>query len=101
MHKEILESAQYSEIVFHPDRVEGSVAPQGQSTVQVHGTFSMHGGNHEITIPVQVEMDSHRWSASARFSVPYVKWGLKNPSTFVLHVKDTVEVEIHSSGLIK
>jgi hypothetical protein len=29
-----------------------------------------------------------------KFNVPYVEWGMKNPSNFVLKVKDTVEIEI-------
>jgi len=44
MHKEVLESGQYADIVFRPDRVEGEIMPRGAFTVQVHGLFAMHGG---------------------------------------------------------
>jgi polyisoprenoid-binding protein YceI len=98
MHKEVLESSRYSEIVFRPDRVEGNVAPQGSSTVQVHGTFSLHGADHEITVPVQVEMAPNGWTVTCHFSVPYVKWGLKNPSNFVLHVSEAVDIDIRASS---
>jgi hypothetical protein len=60
--------------------------------------FSVHGAEYEITIPVQVEMSSGRWTANAHFAIPYVKWGMKNPSTFVLHVDQSVEIEVQSSG---
>jgi hypothetical protein len=60
--------------------------------------FSIHGAEHEITIPVQVEMSPGQWSANSHFTVPSVKWGMKNPSTFVLRVDQSVEVEIHASG---
>jgi hypothetical protein len=43
-------------------------------------------------------MAPNRWNAAARFPIPYVKWGLKNPSTFVLHVSQTVEIDIQASG---
>src|SRR5882762_8099756 len=43
MHREILESERYSEIVFHPDRIDGPVTAQGKSSVRVHGLFSIHG----------------------------------------------------------
>jgi polyisoprenoid-binding protein YceI len=98
MQNEVLESARYPDIVFRPDRVEGQVADMGASTVQVHGMFSIHGAEHEITIPVRVEMSPGQWSANSHFTVPYVKWGMKNPSTFVLRVDQSVEIEIHASG---
>src|SRR6185312_11965708 len=52
MHKEILESDRYPVISFRPDRVEGNVATLGTSNIQVHGMFSIHGADHELTMPV-------------------------------------------------
>src|SRR5258708_18209835 len=52
MHREILESARYPEIIFRPDRVEGKVANPGMSTLQVHGIFSIHVADHEFVMPV-------------------------------------------------
>jgi polyisoprenoid-binding protein YceI len=98
MQNEVLESIRYPDIVFRPDRVEGQVADIGASTVQVHGMFSIHGAEHEITIPVRVEMSPGQWTATSRFAVPYVKWGMKNPSTFMLRVDQSVEIEIQASG---
>lgn len=98
MHKEILESAANPEIVFRPDRVDGKVASQGKSNVQVHGVFSIHGADHEIVIPIEVDMGEDRWSATGHFVVPYQKWGIKNPSTFILRVSESVEIEVRASG---
>jgi polyisoprenoid-binding protein YceI len=98
MHREVLESARYPDIVFRPDRVEGEVSDMAASTVQVHGMFSIHGAEHEITIPVRVEMSPGQWTATSHFTVPYVKWGMKNPSTFVLRVEQSVEIDIQASG---
>lgn len=98
MHKEILESARYPTITFRPDKVEGAVAPLGTSTVQVHGIFSIHGTDHELTMPVRVEVFSDHWVADTHFTVPYVKWGIKNPSTFVLRVSESVEIDVHATG---
>lgn len=100
MHREILESARYPEITFRPDRVEGKVANPGASTVQVHGVFSIHGTDHELTIPVRVQVFPDHWMADANFTVPYVKWGIKNPSTFLLRVSESVEIEVHATGTI-
>jgi polyisoprenoid-binding protein YceI len=100
MHKEILESARFPEIIFRPDRVEGKVAQQGVSNVQLHGIFSIHGAEHEMIVPVTVESTATGWTAISHFTVPYVKWGMKNPSNFFLHVKDSVEIEVHAAGTL-
>lgn len=99
MHREVLESAKYPEIVFAPTRVKGSVAPQGSSQVEVSGVFRLHGQDHEMTIPLTVQRAAGgQLQVSARFAVPYVKWGLKNPSTFFLRASVTVDVEIRATG---
>jgi polyisoprenoid-binding protein YceI len=98
MHKEILESARFTEVVFHPDRVEGKVPTQGSAAVQVHGTFLLHGSEHELTIPVQAELAADHWKGTAKFSVPYIKWGLKNPSTFLLKADPSVDIDLQMTG---
>ena len=96
MHKEILQSDRYTEIVFRPDRVDGKVAAEGESQVQLHGMFSIHGAEHEMTVPVDVQAAGGQYTSTAHFVVPYIKWGMKNPSTFVLRVDDTVEITAHT-----
>ena len=100
MHQAILESAKFAEVVFTPDKVSGALAAEGKSAIQVHGTFQLHGVGHEFTMPVDVEMKNGEAKASTRFSVPYIKWGLKNPSTFVLRVNDAVDVEIQAAASV-
>jgi polyisoprenoid-binding protein YceI len=101
MHKEVLESARYAEIVFRPDRVDGKVSRQGSSTVQVHGVFGLHGSEHELTVPVQAELAGDHWTGSAKFSVPFIDWGLKNPSTFLLKVNHAVDIELEMKGRLQ
>lgn len=98
MHKDVLESARYPEISFRPDRVGGKVAPAGASTVQVHGMFAIHGADHEITVTVEVKLETDHWSATAHFPVPYAKWGMKNPSVLFLRVGDSVDIDLHAAG---
>lgn len=100
MHKEVLESERYPEISFRPDRVEGPVASQGKSSVNVHGMFSIHGVDREITVPADVEMSADHWTATVHFTVPYEKWGMKNPSTLFLKVNDSVEIDLKAAGSV-
>jgi len=101
MHKEVLESGRYAEVIFRPDRVEGKIAPQGAFTVRVHGLFVLHGSEHELTVPVQAELTGDHWSGSAKFSVPFVDWGLKNPSSFFNKVNHAVEIELELKGSLQ
>jgi polyisoprenoid-binding protein YceI len=96
MHKDILESTRYPEIVFRPTRIEGKVAPQGPSQVRIHGIFSIHGADHEIVMPAEIEAAGGEYKLFAHFDVPYVKWGMKNPSNLILRVNDKVEIAIHT-----
>ena len=94
MHREVLESDRYPEIVFRPERVEGTVSFSGNSSVKVHGIFTIHGTDHELTAPAEVKMAPGYWTATLHFAVPYAQWGLKNPSTLFLRVNDTVDIDL-------
>ena len=100
MHREVLESERYPEITFHPDRVEGTVSLQGKSSVRVHGIFSIHGADHELTVPAEVEMFPDLWTATLHFAVPYAKWGMKNPSNLFLKVSESVDIDLRTAGTV-
>ena len=68
MHREVLESGKYSDIIFRPDRVEGQISQQGTCAVQVHGRFVLHGSEHELIVPVQAELAGDHWTGSAKFT---------------------------------
>lgn len=101
MHKEILESAKYPEVIFRPTQIEGQVGRSGVSDVKLHGIFSIHGSDHELVAMVHVEMSPDRWKGSCTFEVPYVAWGIKNPSNFLLKVKPVVNVGLQMLGSIQ
>ena len=98
MHREILESQKYAEISFAPLEIEGSIPMQDDSQIQVKGTFRLHGQDHEMIIPVDVRISGQDLTLDANFSVPYISWGLKNPSTFILRASDTVQLSVHAVG---
>jgi polyisoprenoid-binding protein YceI len=101
MHQEILDSAKFPEIVFTPSSVSGSIAQQGTSQMQVSGTFRLHGQDHPMALTISVvPVASGSFQTSTQFAVPYVHWGLKNPSTFLLRVSDTVNLEVHATAQI-
>lgn len=101
MHKDVLESVKYSEVIFRPDHVEGKIALQGVFTVGVHGLFVLHGNEHELTVPVQAKFEGDHWTGSAKFNVPFIDWGLKNPGNFFLRVNHSVEIEVELKGSLQ
>jgi polyisoprenoid-binding protein YceI len=100
MHAEVLESSLFPHFSFRPERLEGNVAAEGSSTVQLVGTLSVHGGDHTLTVDAAVEAADGRLEAIASFPVPYVEWGLRDPSVFVLRVAKSVSVVVELSGTL-
>ena len=99
MHEEILESQKFNEIIFTPSEVHGSIASQGTSQVSVVGMMRLRGQDHPLTLNFSVQSGaSCKIQATTKFSVPYVKWGLKDPSTFLLKVSDAVDIDINATG---
>jgi polyisoprenoid-binding protein YceI len=101
MRQSVLESARYPEITFAPDRVDGKVGQLADSEVQLHGLFTIHGGTHELMMKVKTHIDQQSLTATISFTVPYVRWGMKDPSNFLLKVKDFVDIDIRTAARIK
>ena len=100
MHSSILESTSFPRIVFRPDHVSGQIPAQGAGRLEVHGAFELHGKSHDFTLPVEVQVDAAQIAVKSQFQVPYVQWGLKNPSTFILRVDDRVLVDLTAAGWV-
>src|SRR5579863_3335049 len=98
MHKDILQSEQYPDATFTPTKMSGPFSPQGSSQIQVDGTFRIHGSDHPITLVVPLQISGSTAQFKTQMVLPYVKWGMKNPSTFVLRVGDKVDLDIAASG---
>ena len=98
MKAEILEVQKYPLIAFSPKRLMSNIAPIGDSSTEVDGDFNLHGAPHTVTVPMNIHIDGQHWRASVHFIVPYVKWGLKDPSTFILRVGKEVSIDLELSG---
>jgi polyisoprenoid-binding protein YceI len=100
MHKEILQSSNYPEIRFTLQSMTGSLPPSGSSQIQLSGIMSIHGADHPMTVAVPVQIAGGRASTDVHFVVPYVQWGMKDPSTFVLRVGKEVDITVHLVGTV-
>ena len=98
MNSDVLDVAHFAEIAFAPKSYQGTVAASGDSTIQVSGVFTLHGTPHELTVPMQIHIEGSTLTAKAHFTVPYVQWGLKDPSIFILKVAKVVDVDLTLEG---
>ena len=98
MHEKILESRRYPDIVFSVERISGALQRAGRSEVQLHGGLEMHGTSRPIALPATVLVEGDRVRATAYLTVPYLEWGLKDPSFFILRVAKEVRLVIKAAG---
>jgi polyisoprenoid-binding protein YceI len=98
MNSDVLDVAHFADVSFRPRSYQGTIATAGDSTIQVTGTFTLHGTPHELTVPMQIHIEGGNCTAKTHFTVPYVKWGLKDPSFFVLKVAKEVDIDLTLAG---
>lgn len=98
MHSEVLHSEQHPQIVFRPASFSGDLPTDGTAEIVVSGTMTLHGTDHRVEWPVTVARTREDLEIRASFEVPYVKWGLEDPSTFILRVEKHVDVTVEASG---
>ena len=100
MNKDILKVEQYTTVSFAPKTYTGTIASHGDSTIQVSGVFTLLGNPHDLTIPMQIHVDGSKATARAQFVVPYIQWGLKNPSFMFWKAENDVAIDLNLVGQI-
>jgi polyisoprenoid-binding protein YceI len=100
MNTDVLDVAHYADVSFVPQSYQGSIAASGESNLQVTGTFTLHGTPHELTVPMQIHIEGTSLTAKTHFTVPYVKWGLKDPSIIILKVAKEVDIDLTLVGRV-
>jgi polyisoprenoid-binding protein YceI len=98
MKKDILEVEQHATVSFEPKSYAGVIAPSGDSTIQATGIFTLLGTPHEITIPILVHLEGTTATAKAHFVVPYIQWGLKDPSFLFWKADKDVTIDLFLTG---
>jgi len=100
MNKDILKVDQFATVSFAPKTYNGMIAASGDSTIQVSGVFTLLGTAHDLTISMQIHVDGTKATAKAQFVVPYVQWGLKNPSFLIWKAENDVAIDLNLVGQI-
>ena len=100
MHEKVLESSLFPEIVFVPERIEGTYLPAGDSEVRIRGAMEIHGARHEVVIAARIHQENGRLSGTAGLTIPYVAWGMEDPSVFMFRVAKEVLVSLDLAGTV-
>ena len=98
MNSDVLDVAHFAEVSFAPRSYQGTIPTSGDFTIQVTGAFTLHGTQHDLTVPMQIHIEGTALTAKTHFTVPYVQWGLKDPSIFILKVAKVVDIDLTLAG---
>jgi polyisoprenoid-binding protein YceI len=98
MDKDVLKVQQYTTVSFTPKSFTGTIAAAGDSTIQVTGTLTLLGAPHDISVPMQIHIEGGRCTAKGHFEIPYVQWGLKDPSFMVWKAEKVVDIDLNLVG---
>jgi polyisoprenoid-binding protein YceI len=99
MHAAILESAKYPTITFRPTHVDGKVDLGAPGPVTLHGVMNLHGQDHPLDLTVNLAPQPAAAALTTHFAVPFVAWGLKDPSTFIFRTDKQVSLDVSAIAM--
>ena len=97
MHGAILESGSFPEITYRPTHVSGHIDLSNGGDVTVDGTFRLHGADHPLQLSIHLQPQGNGAKLTTHFVIPFVAWGLKDPSTFVFRTEKQVTLDVDST----
>lgn len=101
MHEQVLESELFPEIVLVPETLALSERNDASLRGTVAGRIEIHGDSHPVEFELEAERTSgDRGRVRGGFDVPYVAWGLRDLSTFVLRVEPVLRVTFEAEGAL-
>jgi polyisoprenoid-binding protein YceI len=101
MHKEVLETARWPLALFRAEKLRGTLAPMGVSKVALEGTLALHGVEHKVILPAKVEIQNGHLMSATQVAIPFVDWGLHDPSILFFRVAKVVSVKILAEGSLQ
>ncbi|HWN57947.1 MAG TPA: YceI family protein [Methylomirabilota bacterium] len=100
MKNSVLEAEKFPEITFIARHIEGHLDRGGGFQAKSEGALKLHGAEHEIVMDTRGTLIDDNLVATAHFSIPYVQWGLKDPSLLFLTVAKQVDIDIATTGRV-
>lgn len=98
MNNDQLKVSDFPLISFAPAKYTGTLNPIGDSTIQVEGSFTLIGQEHALSVPMTVHREGNKCTATGTFNVPFISWGVKDPSIMFAKVAKEVKIELKLTG---
>ena len=100
MTNDELKAQTYATVTFAPAKFSGQLKAAGDSTGQVDGALTLIGQAHSVSVPMAIHMEGDRFTATGEFTVPFVSWGMKDPSFLFMKVDKEVKVQLKLTGTV-
>ncbi|HEY0758349.1 MAG TPA: YceI family protein [Acidisarcina sp.] len=101
MKSQVLEAQKYPTVFFHPTMISGTLKPGSSRQATVDGTLNIHGVDHPLTASVAIDTQGTNVIVKTKFEIPYVAWGMRDPSYFIFRFSKQVEVEVTAQGTVE
>lgn len=101
MHEEVLDSQGHPLLAFRPERLKVAERSADALSGRLFGRFEVRGVAHPLAVEFEGKRAGERAEIRVRFDVPWVAWGLPDPSNALLSVDDVLSVQMDAGGTIQ
>jgi polyisoprenoid-binding protein YceI len=100
MHEEVLASAAHPLLVLRPERIAVARREADALAGTLFGRFEVRGASHPVELAFEGTRQGERARVRVGFDVPWVAWGLPDPSNVILRVEETLAVAVSAGGTL-
>lgn len=100
MKREFLEVVKFPVATFEPQKVTGYIPAADSQQISVAGVMTVHGAGHPLVLAFSVSKAGDAATATTHFTIPYVQWGIKDPSIAFVKVEKEVSMDIVAKGML-
>ena len=99
MDNVVLETSKYPTITFRPTHVSGKLDISAPGPIAVDGVMNIHGQDHPMQLTVDLQPKDSTIASKIHFDVPYVAWGMKDPSVMMFRVDKQVHIDLDAAAV--
>ena len=100
MKRDYLQAPSFPVATFQAQKVANFNPGAESQNISVSGIFTLHGGSHPMTLDFVVTRSGTQITAVTHFPIPYVAWGIKDPSVTFIKVEKEVAMDIIAKGTL-